>query len=102
MKLLVIATIKEQVPEVSKLLKKAAVPVFSMIDAVGVKNMVDENLTNDWFGRGVGEFESAFIVSFTATHLVDKVLGSITTINNELTEAYPIRAFVLPVENFLK
>jgi hypothetical protein len=30
------------------------------------------------------------------------VLESIQTINNELTEAYPIRAFVLPVENFLK
>ncbi|MFM1971940.1 MAG: hypothetical protein RL185_622 [Bacteroidota bacterium] len=101
MKLLVIATIKEQVPDVSKLLKKASVPVFSVLDAIGVKNMVDEDMTDDWFGRGVGEFESAFIVSFTTANLADQVLGQITELNQTLGSAYPVRAFVLSVDKSL-
>jgi hypothetical protein len=98
MKLLVIATIKEQTPELSKLLKKAGLPVFSIIDAVGVKNLIDENLTDDWFGRGVGEFESSFIVSFMQDHLVNKTLAAINLLNQSTTTDFPVRTFVMAVE----
>jgi hypothetical protein len=101
MKLLVIATIKEQTPELSKLLKKEGVPVFSILDAVGVKNIVDDNLTDDWFGRGVGEFESSFIVSFMQDQLVDKTLEAINLFNLESAKDFPVRAFVLDVEKTL-
>jgi hypothetical protein len=101
MKLLVIATIKEQTPELSKLLKKEGVPVFSILDAVGVKNIVDDNLTDDWFGRGVGEFESSFIVSFLQDQLVDKTLEAINLFNLESAKDFPVRAFVLDVEKTL-
>jgi hypothetical protein len=101
MKLLVLATIKEQTPELSKLLKKEGVPVFSILDAVGVKNIVDDNLTDDWFGRGVGEFESSFIISFLQDQLVDKTLEAINLFNLENAKDFPVRAFVLDVEKTL-
>jgi hypothetical protein len=101
MKLLVLATIKEQTAELSKLLKKEGVPVFSILDAVGVKNIVDDNLTDDWFGRGVGTFESSFIVSFMQDQLVDKTLEAINLFNLESAKDFPVRAFVLDVEKTL-
>jgi hypothetical protein len=101
MKLLVLATIKEQTPELSKLLKKEGVPVFSILDAVGVKNIVDDNLTDDWFGRGIGAFESSFIISFLQDQLVDKTLEAINLFNLESAKDFPVRAFVLDVEKTL-
>jgi hypothetical protein len=101
MKLLVLATIKEQTPELSKLLKKEGVPVFSILDAVGVKNIVDDNLTDDWFGRGIGAFESSFIISFLQDQLVDKTLAAINLFNIESAKDFPVRAFVLDVEKTL-
>ena len=98
MKLLVLATIKEQTPELSKLLKKEGVPVFSILDAVGIKNIVDDNLTDDWFGRGVGTFESSFIVSFMQDHLVDKTLAAINLLNQSTITDFPVRTFVMAVE----
>jgi hypothetical protein len=39
--------------------KDSALKYFNksiILDALGVKNLIDENLTDDWFGRGVGAF----------------------------------------------
>ena len=101
MKLLIIATIKEHTTALSKLLKKESIPVFSIVDAIGIKNLVDEDLTDDWFGRGVGEFESSFIISFLQDQLIDKTLSAINVFNQEGTKDFPVRAFVLSVDKTL-
>jgi hypothetical protein len=101
MKLLIVAAIKDYSLQVSTLLKKTSIPVFSVLDAVGVKNNLDMNLTDDWFGRGVGEFDSIFFISFTTDNYIEKVFKEIELFNQKEAGAFPIRAFVLPVEKSL-
>jgi|694.fasta_scaffold22287_4 hypothetical protein len=101
MKLLIVAAIKDYSKQVSALLKKTNIPVFSILDAVGVKNNLDLNLADDWFGRGVGEFDSVFVISFTTDDYIEKVFKEIELFNEAEAGAFPIRAFVLPVDKSL-
>jgi len=101
MKLLIVAAIKEDTEIVSTILKKAAIPVFSITDTMGVKNSIDTNMLDDWFSRGVGKYDSVFIFSFTSESNADKALKEIEVHNTTQSTQFPIRAFVLAVEKSL-
>lgn len=101
MKLLVVAAIKEDTEKVSAILKKSAIPVFSVTDTMGIKNTVDTDLLTDWFSRGVGKFDSVIIFCFTTEANTETALKEIETYNQQQASNFPIRAFVLAVEKSL-
>ncbi len=102
MKLLIVAAIKEYNETVGTILKEASIPVFSITDMTGIKNGIDSSLLDDWFSRGVGKFDSIFVFCFTTEANTELALSLITKFNEKEALAFPIRAFVLPVEKFLK
>lgn len=102
MKLLIVAAIKEYNETVGSILKEASIPVFSITDMTGIKNGVDTSLLDDWFSRGIGKFDSVFVFCFTTETNTELALSLITKFNDKEGIAFPIRAFVLPVEKFLK
>jgi len=101
MKLLIVASIKEDTEKVGAILKKASIPVFSVTDTMGIKNSTDTNLLEDWFSRGVGKFDCVFIFCFTTESNTDAALKEIETYNQQQASSFPIRAFVLAVEKSL-
>lgn len=101
MKLLVVAAIKEDTEKVSAILKKSAIPVFSVTDTMGIKNTVDTDLLTDWFSRGVGKFDSVIIFCFTTEANTEAALKEIEIYNQQQASNFPIRAFVLAVEKSL-
>ncbi len=101
MKLLIVAAIKEDTDKVSTILKKAAIPVFSVTDTMGIKNAIDTDLLTDWFSRGVGKFDSVFIFCFTTEENTEAALKEIEIYNKQQASNFPIRAFVLAVEKSL-
>ncbi len=101
MKLLIVAAIKEYSQPIADIFKKSSIPVFSILDSIGVKNFIDTDLKDDWFSRGVGEFESVFMVSFTSDAQIDMAFKAFELFNNEKAGDFPVRAFVLPVEKSL-
>lgn len=101
MKLLIVAALKEYNETVGTILKEASIPVFSITDMTGIKNGIDTNLLDDWFSRGVGKFDSIFIFCFTTETNTETALTLISKFNEKEGAAFPIRAFVLPVEKFL-
>ena len=101
MKLLIVAVIKEDADKVGAILKKSSIPVFSVTDTMGIKNTIDTDLLTDWFGRGVGKFDSVFIFCFTTEENTGAALKEIETYNQQQESNFPIRAFVLAVEKSL-
>jgi len=101
MKLLIVAAIKEDADKVGAILKKSSIPVFSVTDTMGIKNTIDTDLLTDWFGRGVGKFDSVFIFCFTTEENTSAALKEIETYNQQQESNFPIRAFVLAVEKSL-
>lgn len=101
MKLLIVAAIKEDTEQVSAILKKSSIPVFSVTDTIGIKNTVDTDLLDDWFSRGDGKFDSVFIFCFTTEQNTETTLKEIDSYNKKQASQFPIRAFVLAVEKSL-
>jgi hypothetical protein len=101
MKLLIVAAIKEDTENISAILKKASIPVFSVTDTMGVKNTIDSDLLGDWFSRGTGKFDSVFVFCFTTANNAENALKEIELHNQKKSDGFPVRAFVLAVEKSL-
>lgn len=98
MKLLVITSLKEYLPAVTALLKQAQIAVFSVSKTTGLKTVDGIGLLDDWFGAGGGEFDSLVIFSFAGEDSVGKALTLVEAYNLANNTGFPVRAFVLPVE----
>lgn len=104
MKLLIVTAVKELSKSVEKILKEAPVSIFSVTDTLGVKNSLDEYLLDDWFGSDDGnKYDSVFIFSFCSNEVANTVLRLIDEFNAaDSNNEFPIRAFIVPVENSTK
>jgi hypothetical protein len=101
MKLLIITAIKEDTEAVSQILKSVSIPVFSVTNTVGIKNTLNGGMLDEWFSHGEGQFDSVFIFCFTTENNVSNALVSVERYNQSQNSPFPIRAFVLAVEQFL-
>lgn len=104
MKLLIVTAVKELSKSVEKMLKDASISIFSVTDTLGVKNSPDDYLLDDWFGSDDGnKYDSVFIFSFCSDEAANRVLGLLDEFNGaESNKEFPIRAFIVPVENSTK
>ncbi|HTI92293.1 MAG TPA: hypothetical protein VL727_16980 [Puia sp.] len=98
MKLLVITSLKEYLPAISALLKQAQIAVFSVSKTTGIKTTDGADLFDDWFGSHSGDFDSIFLFSFTAEGAAKKALELVEGYNRVNDSDFPVRAFILPVE----
>jgi hypothetical protein len=98
MKFFIATCIKENQENVQKLLRDANIIVYSSMDIVGFKDNSKPNLLEEWFAAGDEQFESSMLFSFTADSNAFKAMELIKQHNTEDQSNFPIRAFIVPVE----
>ena len=98
MKFFIVTCLKEHQDDVCKIFRQANIHVYSATDVIGFKDDRQPNLLQDWFASGDEKFDSLFIFSFTSDENADIGMHLIKK-HNEATETnFPIRAFIVPVE----
>jgi hypothetical protein len=98
MKLLIITCIREHEKHAMNILHQSGVKVFSITETTGIKDGQSSELMDNWFSRGEGRVESLFIYSFTAEENATKAMNAIKEFNLLNNEGFPLRSFVMPVE----
>lgn len=98
MKLLIITSIKEDIGNVSSIMEKAGVAVFSVSEIVGHKTEHHNYLPDNWFGKNGEGTDSLLFFSFTENEKAGDVLNLIRK-HNLTNPEFPVRAFVCPVED---
>lgn len=98
MKLLFVTCLQDFKADVMKIFHEAKVKVFSITETTGVKDEHDTNLLADWFGNKDGEYDSLILFSFTGSETATEAMRLIKEYNASEENNFPIRAFILPVE----
>ena len=98
MKFFIVTCLKEFRDDVSKLFKQAEIKVFSAIDVIGFKDSDATSSLLDWFAVGEEKFDSLMLFSFTEDEIAIKGMELIEEYNQEVGTAFPVRAFIVPVD----
>src|SRR6266542_4382561 len=98
MKLLIVTSLKEYQQTVANIFQKAEIKVFSVSETIGFKDDHTVNLLDSWFTAGKESFDSVFIFSFTGDNNAENALRLIKEYNKNNESDYPVRAFIVPVE----
>jgi hypothetical protein len=98
MKMLIITSIREDLRAVSRIMDKAGIEVFSVSETIGHKTAFHEFMPDNWFGKSDDGTEALFFFSFTGNEQAKKAIGLVKEFNTESKVNFPIRAFVMPVE----
>lgn len=102
MKVLIALSVKEYQRKVGGILEEAGVDRFSVIDMVGYKRRA-KNIS--WFASHPDSTKTSSILmfSFTTEDIANEAINRINEHNGSDNEDnFPIRAFVLDVEQFTK
>ncbi|HVU99047.1 MAG TPA: hypothetical protein VHE34_27685 [Puia sp.] len=97
MNMLFITGLKEYLPDIAALLRRAAIPVYSVTGTTGFKTDQPADLSADWFAAGSGVFDSVCVFSFTGQQEADTAMALIRDYNQQHSTGFPLRAFILPV-----
>lgn len=100
MKLLIITSIKECQETVGQIFKETGIQVFSMSEIAGFKEGSSTSFTDNWFGSGGDSYDSIMLFSFTEKEKAEKALELIKKYNEKEETDFPIRGFIVPVENY--
>lgn len=98
MKLLFVTCIKEHQQAVASIFEAAQIKVFSVLETIGYKDGQPDELLDNWFASGKERFDSQVLFSFTSQSCADKAMELIRQSNAENNTGFPIRAFIMPVE----
>ena len=98
MKLLIVTSLKEYQQTVASIFEEAQIKVFSVTNTIGHKDDHKMNLMDNWFASGDEHFDSIFLFSFTEDTNAVTALGLIKKYNENAVSEFPVRAFILPVE----
>ena len=98
MKLLIVTSLKEYQKAVAEVIDHAGIEVFSVSETIGFKDHQTPSLMDSWFGSGREYFDSIFLFSFTDNAKADQALNLIKRYNEEHKTAFPVRAFIVPVD----
>jgi hypothetical protein len=100
MKLLIVTCLKEDKEKVARLFEEADVTAFSATETTGYKAGNTPDLITSWFASEKEHFNSCFLFSFTLQEKALKAIELIKNYNNsaEADSDFPVRAFVVPVE----
>jgi len=98
MKLLIVTSLKEYQQTVAAIFEEAQIKVFSVTKTIGHKDDQNVNLLDNWFASGEDQFDSIVLFSFTEDINAVTALGLIKKYNENTASEFPLRAFILPVE----
>ena len=98
MKFLIVTCLKEYQDDVIKIFKEANIHVFSATDVIGFKDNQAPDLLEEWFAAGDEKFDSLMLFSFTANENAENGIELIKKYNEKSETNFPVRAFILPVE----
>jgi hypothetical protein len=98
MKLLVITCLKEYLSDVAEIFKQGNIEVFSTSDIIGHRNGASHNILEDWFVSGGEKVESIMIFTFTSEENAAIGLKLVKEYNETTKSDFPIRAFIMPVD----
>lgn len=98
MKLLIVTCLKEYQQSVAAIFEEADINVFSVTDTIGHKDGHKQNLLDNWFASGEEKFDSIFLFSLTQDGNAVNALELIKKYNETAASEFPVRAFILPVE----
>jgi len=98
MKFFIVTCLKEYQDDVTKIFKEANIHVFSATDVVGFKDDQSPDLLKEWFAAGDEQFDSLMLFSFTANENAEAGLELIKKYNAQTENNFPVRGFIVPVE----
>jgi hypothetical protein len=84
---------------VAKMLEKAGVEIFSVGDITGYKK---RGYNVGWFGSDNGKTNSIVMFSFTSAESAHRAIEIIEECNECNQSRFPVRAYILNVDEFLK
>lgn len=99
MKLLIVTSIKEDIQPVTRIFEDAQIPIFSVTETIGHKSEHTDYLLSNWFAHSEGETKALLFFSFTDAAKASAGLELVRKYNIEHPGNFPIRAFIVPVEN---
>jgi hypothetical protein len=98
MKMIVITSIKEDMQNVTDILQKAEIAVFSVSETIGHKAAHNDYLLENWFGNNKEQTDALFFFSFTDNEKAYSAMQQVLEYNEGKKSLFPVRAFILPVE----
>lgn len=98
MKFLIITSIAEDLHAVSAIMEQAGIQVFSVSETVGHKTADHNYQPDNWFGRSEDGTNALVFFSFTDQEKAQSALQLVKELNAASKAAFPIRAFIMPVE----
>ena len=101
MKLIIVTVVEEYHKDILQLFKKAEINNFSESDIEGYKNSPELLVTESWFPMSKGATDSRMFFSFTDNDKIDMAFKLIKEFNNNLVTQNPIRAIVVPIEQYI-
>lgn len=99
MKLFIVTCLKEYQEDMIKIFRQADISVFSAAEVVGFKDTQTPDLLENWFASGDEKFDSQMIFSFTLAQKAEHAMQLIKKYNEGNQTNFPVRAFIVPVEN---
>lgn len=101
MKLLIVTSVEQYNKDVLKLFDEAGIESFSGSEIDGYRKLDPMIMTHSWFAGEPGGAESRMFFSFTKENNVKAMFQAIENHNKLIGAGNPIRAVVLPIENYI-
>ena len=101
MKLVIVTAVKEYQDKVLKVFQQSGIENFSSSSIDGYKNQSSIITAQSWFPSVKGGNQSLMYFSFTQQEMIESLLKNIKELNTQLEDYNPIRAIVLPIEQFV-
>ena len=98
MKFFIATCLREDLETTGKLFKEAGINTFSVSEITGHKDRQTADLLQDWFATGEEQFDSLLLFSFTADEQANSAMELIKQHNKITGTRFPVRAFIVPVE----
>ncbi|MBN8832999.1 MAG: hypothetical protein ABS68_07625 [Niastella sp. SCN 39-18] len=99
MKLFIVASLRECQEDVIDIFKKANIRMYSTLGVTGSKDNNGIDISEDWFASGDAKFDSLVQFSFTSNENASQGMEIVKAYNESKDSKFPIRAFILAVEN---
>lgn len=101
MKLVIVTAVKEYQDKVLKVFQQSGIENFSSSSIDGYKNQSSIITAQSWFPSVKGGNQSLLYFSFTQQEMIESLLKNIKELNIQLEDYNPIRAIVLPIEQYV-
>lgn len=101
MKLLLVTAIRECHQAVDSIFDSNGIQKYSLTDIRGVGNNEKPYHIDNWFGRSAMKddvFDAVMMFCFTEDAIAQKTLADLKAYNEKNTPPFPLRAWILPVE----